>query len=113
MNSIDQWKTFSSYLQHTQTLILSNQSKNQICSKPVRKTSLIAYASNLSSFSDLIDFWSFNATFSNISTILWRPVLVAEEAGVTGGNHPPWANNWQTFFLQAYHQYTVGSRLAL
>jgi hypothetical protein len=32
---------------------------------------------------DLIfDFWCFSATFSNISTILWRPVLVAEEAGV-------------------------------
>jgi hypothetical protein len=31
---------------------------------------------------DLIDFWCFNATFSNISAISWRPVLVVEEAGV-------------------------------
>ena len=30
-----------------------------------------------------------NATFSNISTISWRPVLVVEEAGVPGGNHRP------------------------
>jgi hypothetical protein len=29
---------------------------------------------------DLIDFWCFNATFSNISAISWRPVLVVEEA---------------------------------
>ena len=29
----------------------------------------------------------FNATFSNISAILWRPVLVVEEAGVPGENH--------------------------
>jgi hypothetical protein len=29
----------------------------------------------------------FNATFSNISAISWRPVLVVEEAGVTGENH--------------------------
>ena len=36
----------------------------------------------------------FNATFSNISTILWRPVLVVEEAGVPGGNHRPWGSNW-------------------
>jgi hypothetical protein len=36
----------------------------------------------------------FNATFSNISAILWRPILVVEEAGVSGENHPPWANNW-------------------
>jgi hypothetical protein len=34
------------------------------------------------------------ATFSNISTISWRPVLVVEEAGVPGENHQPWASNW-------------------
>ena len=36
----------------------------------------------------------FNATFSNISAIPWRPVLVVEEAGVPGENHRPWASNW-------------------
>ena len=35
-----------------------------------------------------------NATFSNISAILWQPVLVVEEAGVPGEKHRPWANNW-------------------
>jgi hypothetical protein len=35
----------------------------------------------------LIDFWCFNATFSNISAISWRPVLVVEEAEVPGENH--------------------------
>jgi hypothetical protein len=39
----------------------------------------------------LIDFIVFNATFSNISAISWRPVLVMEEAGVPGENHRPWA----------------------
>ena len=38
--------------------------------------------------------WYFNATFSNISAISWRPVLVVEEAGVPGENHRPWASNW-------------------
>ena len=38
--------------------------------------------------------WCFNATSSNISAILWRPVLVVEEAGVPGENHQPWASNW-------------------
>ena len=38
-----------------------------------------------------IDIWYFNATFSNISAISWRPVLVVEEAGE---NHRPWASNW-------------------
>jgi hypothetical protein len=33
-------------------------------------------------------------TFSNISAISWRPVLVVEEAGVSGENHRPWASNW-------------------
>jgi hypothetical protein len=40
---------------------------------------------------DLIDFWCYNATFSNISAISWRPVLVVEEAGE---NHRPWESNW-------------------
>jgi hypothetical protein len=38
----------------------------------------------------LIDF-GVNATFSNISAISWRPVLVLEEAGVPGENHRPWS----------------------
>ena len=43
---------------------------------------------------DLIfDFWCFNVTFSNISVISWRPVLVVEETGVPGENHRPWASN--------------------
>jgi hypothetical protein len=43
----------------------------------------------------------FNATFSNISAISWRPVLVVEEAGVLGKNHRPWASNWSTLSLAA------------
>jgi hypothetical protein len=39
-------------------------------------------------------FLVFNATFSNISTKSWRPVLVVEEAGVNGENHRPLASNW-------------------
>jgi hypothetical protein len=38
----------------------------------------------------LIDlFIVFNATFSNISAISWRPILVLEVAGVPGENHRP------------------------
>jgi hypothetical protein len=29
-----------------------------------------------------------------LSAISWRPVLVVEEAGVPGENHPLWASNW-------------------
>jgi hypothetical protein len=39
-------------------------------------------------------FLEFNATFSNISAISWRLVLVVEEAEVPGENHRPWASNW-------------------
>jgi len=35
-----------------------------------------------------------NATFSNISAISWRPVLMVGEAGVHRENHRPWASNW-------------------
>jgi hypothetical protein len=38
-------------------------------------------------------YFCFNTTFSNISAISWRPVLVVE-AGLPGGNHRPWASNW-------------------
>jgi len=41
-----------------------------------------------------------NATFSSISAISWRPVLVVEEARVPGENHRPWASNWQTYHLR-------------
>ena len=49
----------------------------------------------LCSFTSIFDLtlFVFNATFSNISTILWQPVLVIEEAGVPGENHRPWAGN--------------------
>ena len=43
--------------------------------------------SRIVSMIDLIDFWCFNATFSNISAISWRSVLVVEEAGVHGEKH--------------------------
>ena len=43
-------------------------------------------------------FLVFNAIFSNISAISWRPDLVVEEAGE---NHQPWASNWQTWSLAA------------
>jgi hypothetical protein len=39
-------------------------------------------------------FLVFNATFSKISAILWRPVLVVEKAGVPGENHRPWKSKW-------------------
>jgi hypothetical protein len=43
---------------------------------------------------DLISFIVFNTTFSNMSAISWRPVLVVEEAGVPGENYRPRASNW-------------------
>ena len=47
-------------------------------------------------FSDFGWFMVFNATFNNISVILWRTVLLVEESGVPGENHWPVASNWQT-----------------
>jgi len=34
----------------------------------------------------------FNATFNNISVILWQTVLLMEETGVPGENHRPVAS---------------------
>ena len=38
----------------------------------------------------------FNATFNNISAILWKSVLLVEETGVPGENRRPASSNWQT-----------------
>jgi hypothetical protein len=37
----------------------------------------------------MIDLLCLRATFSNISAISWRPVLVVEEAGVPEDDHRP------------------------
>ena len=38
----------------------------------------------------------FNATFNNISVILWRSVLLVEETEVPRENHRPVESQWQT-----------------
>jgi hypothetical protein len=35
----------------------------------------------------------FNTNFKNISVILWQSVLLVEETGVPGENHPPAASH--------------------
>jgi hypothetical protein len=42
----------------------------------------------------------FNATFSNISGISWRSVLLVEETRVPGENHRHFASRWQ---IKLYH----------
>jgi hypothetical protein len=42
----------------------------------------------------------FNATFSNISAISWRPVLMVEEAGVPGVNPDPGQANGKLYHLR-------------
>ena len=41
-------------------------------------------------------FMVFNATFNNISAILWQSVLLVEETGLFGENHQPATSDWQT-----------------
>jgi len=49
----------------------------------------------------------FNATFSNISAISWRPVLVVEEAGVPGENHRPWQATAKFYHLRLQVECTL------
>jgi hypothetical protein len=53
----------------------------------------------------------FNATFSIISAISLRPVLVMEEAGAPGENHRPWPGQaigklypclWQVYQIKRF-----------
>jgi hypothetical protein len=43
----------------------------------------------------------FSATFNNISVLSWRSVLLVEETGVPGVNHPPVASYWQIYHIMA------------
>ena len=45
-------------------------------------------------------FMALNATFNNISAILWWSVLLVEE---TGENHQSVASHWQTLWLEIKH----------
>jgi hypothetical protein len=45
----------------------------------------------------LVWFMMFNATFNNISVILWRSILLMEETGVPVENHRPVTSHWQTW----------------
>jgi hypothetical protein len=58
-------------------------------------STLVQIVENMNIKTDwLIDFGVLNATFSNISAISWRPVLLVEEVGVSGENHRQWTSNW-------------------
>ena len=48
-------------------------------------------------------FMVFNATFNNISIILWRSVLLVEETGVLRVNHWLAASHWQTLLHNVVH----------
>jgi hypothetical protein len=45
----------------------------------------------------------FNTTFSNISVISWRSVLLVEETGGPGDYHRPVASHWQTLSHNVVH----------
>jgi hypothetical protein len=45
----------------------------------------------------------FNATFNNISVILWQSVFLVEEAGRLRENHRPVASQWQTLSSNVVH----------
>jgi len=44
----------------------------------------------------MVWFMVFDATFNNISVILWRSILLVEDTGVPGENHRPATSHWQT-----------------
>ena len=49
----------------------------------------------------------FNATFNNISVILWRSVLLVEENGVPEENHWAVSSHWQTLSHNVVIKYTL------
>jgi hypothetical protein len=72
-----------------------NQNKESLALKSTQGTGGLSIVINICTLHNffLLDFWCFNATFSNISAISWRPNLVVEEAGVPRENHQPFIIN--------------------
>ena len=52
----------------------------------------------------------FNATFNNISVILWRSVLLVEETGGPGEYHRPSASHWQNWSHNVVHLALIAIR---
>ena len=57
----------------------------------------------------------FNTTFSNISVILWRSVLLVEETGGPGENHRPVASHWQTlmFYTSSWSRFELTTSVVI
>ena len=53
----------------------------------------------------------FNATFTNISVISWRSVILLEETGVLWVNHRPATSHWQTLSHNVVSYTLVGLEL--
>jgi len=54
----------------------------------------------------------FNATFNNISVILWQSVILEEESRVPWENHRPVACHWQTLLQSTpRHEWDSNSQL--
>jgi hypothetical protein len=54
-------------------------------------------------------FMVFNATFNNISVILWWSVLLVEETGVPGENHQSVASHKQLSSVEKWFQCDIFS----
>ena len=53
----------------------------------------------------------YNATFNNISVILWRSVLLVEETAGPRENHQPVASPWQTLSHNVKHLAQIEIRI--
>ena len=72
---------------------------HQYCSRLIQKIYLKTNKKNFNLGWVLVWFMVFNASFNNISVISWWSVLLMEETGVPGDNHPPAASHRQTYHI--------------
>ena len=89
------------YILNDKSFGLSEMSRAQYSNRKMLYTHNKDFECNLMKREAKVWVMVFNATFNNITVILWRSVLLVKE---TGENHRPVVSHWQLYYIMLLYQ---------